>query len=91
MADRLPPNLSTPEGQSVYREELAEVARPLRVAGLIVCIVGIVMLDQAQGWHSVTERTFGLAGTVLVALGCLLIVAGVIRRTLHNRKRMKGL
>lgn len=85
-----PPNLSTPEGRAVYRQELAEVARPLRVAGLVFCIVGIVMMYRAQGWHSVTERTFGLAGILLVAIGCVLMIAGVVRRMLHDKRRMKG-
>jgi uncharacterized membrane protein len=84
------PDLSTREGQAAYRQELFQVARPLRVTGLVFCIVGIIMMFEAQGWHSVTERTFGLAGIILVAIGCLLIVAGVIRRTLHHRRRMRG-
>jgi len=85
-----PPDLSTPEGQAAYRQELFQVARPLRVIGLCFCIVGIVMMFQAQGWHSVVQRTFGLAGVILVAIGCALIVAGVVRRTLHHRRRMRG-
>jgi len=89
--DLPPPDLSTREGQAAYRQELFRVARPLRVIGLVFCIAGIVLMFEAQGWHSVVERTFGLAGIILVAIGCSLIVAGVIKRTLHHRKRMRGL
>jgi len=89
--DLPPPDLSTREGQAAYRQELFRVARPLRVIGLVFCIAGIVLMFEAQGWHSVVERTFGLAGIILVALGCSLIVAGVVKRTLHHRKRMRGL
>jgi len=89
--DRPLPDLSTAEGQAAYRQELFQVARPLRVIGLVFCIAGILLMFEAQGWHSVAERTFGLAGIILVAVGCSLIVAGVIKRTLHHRKRMRGL
>jgi len=89
--DRPLPDLSTPEAQAAYRQELFQVARPLRVIGLVFCIAGILLMFEAQGWHSVAERTFGLAGIILVAVGCSLIVAGVIKRTLHHRKRMRGL
>ena len=86
----LPPHdLSTRAGQAAYRVELFKVARPLRLAGLTLTIVGILHLFEAQGWHSVAERTFGLAGIVLIALGWSLMIVGIIKRTLYHKKKMR--
>ena len=90
LPDLSPPDLSTREGQAAYRQELFQVARPLRVIGLVFCIVGIIMMYQAQGWHTVIERTLGLGGIILVAVGCSLMIAGIIKRTLYHKKRMRG-
>jgi len=88
----LPPHdLSTREGQAAYRAELFQVARPLRLAGLTLTIIGILMLFRAQGWHSVTERTFGLAGIVLIGLGWSLMIIGIIKRMLYHKKKMREL
>jgi len=91
MADLPPPDMSTTEGQAAYRAELFKVARPLRLIGLAFTIVGILFLFEAQGWHSVTERTFALAGLVMIALGWSLMIAGIIKRMLYHRKRMREL
>ena len=89
--DLPPPDLSTREGQAAYREELFKVARPLRLIGLTFTIIGILFLFEAQGWHSVTERTFALAGFLLIALGWSLMIAGIVKRALYHKKRMRGL
>jgi len=89
--DLPPPDLSTHEGQVAYREELFRVARPLRLIGLTFTIIGILFLFEAQGWHSVTERTFALAGFVLIALGWSLMIAGIVKRMFYHKKRMRGL
>jgi len=89
--DPLHPDLSTAAGQAAYRAELFKVARPLRLAGLTLTILGILFLFEAQGWHSVTERTFGLAGLVLIALGWSLMIVGIIKRTLYHKKKMREL
>jgi hypothetical protein len=91
LMDLPPPDLSTPEGKAAYRAELFKVARPLRLTGLTLTIVGILMLFQAQGWQSAAERTFGLAGIVLIVVGWSLMIAGIVKRTLYHRKRMRGL
>ena len=83
------PDLSTREGQAAYRAELFKVARPLRLAGLTLTIVGILFLFEAQGWRSVAERTFGLAGIVLIALGWSLMIVGIVKRTFYHKKRMR--
>ena len=85
-----PPDLSTPEAQAAYRAELFKVARPLRLTGLTLTILGILLLFQAQGWHSIAERTFGLAGIVLIVAGWSLMIAGIVKRTLYHKKRMRG-
>jgi hypothetical protein len=90
MTDLPPPDLSTREGQAVYRAEVFRVARPLRLIGLTFTIAGILMLFEAQGWHSVTERTFGLAGIVLIAIGWTLLIVGIIKRMLYHKRRMRG-
>ena len=89
--DLPPPDLSTHEGQVAYREELFRVARPLRLIGLTFTIVGILFLFEAQGWHSVAERTYGLAGIVLIAAGFSLMIVGIIKRSLYHRKKMREL
>ena len=91
MADLPPPDLSTREGQAAYRAEVFKVARPLRLTGLSFTIAGILMLFAAQGWHSVAERTFGLAGIVLIAIGWSLMIMGIIKRMLYHKKRTRGL
>ncbi len=86
-----PPDLSTREGKAAYRAELFRVARPLRLTGLTLTIVGIVFLFWAQGWHTVAERSFGLAGIVLIVIGWSLMIAGIVKRMLYHRKRIRGL
>ncbi len=85
------PDLSTRADQAAYRAELFKVARPLRLAGLTLTILGILFLFEAQGWHSAAERTFGLAGMVLIALGWSLMIAGIIKRMLYHKKKMREL
>jgi len=86
-----PPDLSTPEGQAAYRAEMFGVGRRLRLIGLTLTILGILLLFEAQGWHSMTERTFGLAGMILIGLGWLLMIGGIIQRALYHRKRTRDL
>jgi len=90
-SDLPPPDLSTPAGQAAYRAELFKVARPLRLTGLTLTIVGILFLFEAQGWRSVAERTFGLAGMILIALGWSLMIVGIVKRTLYHKKKMRGI
>jgi uncharacterized membrane protein len=85
-----PPDLSTPEAQAAYRAELFRVARPLRLIGLTLTILGILLLFQAQGWQNVVQRTLGLAGIILIAAGFSLMIMGIIKRTLYHKKRMRG-
>jgi len=85
------PDLSTTAGQAAYRAELFRVARPLRLAGLTLTILGILFLFEAQGWHSIAERTYGLAGIVLIAAGFSLMIVGIIKRTLYHKKKMREL
>lgn len=87
--DPSPPDMATPEGQAAYRDELFRVARPLRLAGLTLTILGILLLFEAEGWHTVTERTFAFAGLILIALGWVLMIAGIVRRMLYHRARMR--
>ena len=91
MADLSPPDMSTSEGQAAYRAELFKVARLPRLIGLTFTIMGILMLFKAQGWHSVVERTFALAGLVMIVLGWSLMIVGIVKRMLHHRKRMREL
>lgn len=91
MADLPPPDLSTREGQAAYRAELFRVARLLRLTGLTLTIFGILLLFEAQGWHSPAERTFGLAGVSLILFGWVLMIAGIVKRALYHKKRMRGL
>lgn len=86
-----PPDLSTREGQTAYRAELFRIGRSLRLVGLTLIVIGILMLFEAQGWQNVTERTFGLAGIVVIAGGWSLMIIGIVKRMLHHRKRMRGI
>ena len=87
-----PPDLSTREGLSAYRAELAGVARPLRWGGLSCVLLGVVLLVQARsGWQTNVDRMFGLAGIFLVLCGWALMIVGIVRRKRYHRDRMRGL
>ena len=87
-----PPDLSTREGLTIYRAELAGVAKPLRWGGLTLVLLGVILLFQTQsGWHSMADRMFGFAGIVLILGGWVLMIAGIVRRTRYHKQRMKGL
>lgn len=81
------PDLGNPEGRAAYRNELRQVAQPLRLGGIALAWVGVGLA---------LLRTYGgvaMPGWVPLALlgpGIALMFAGIIVRTRYHTRRMRG-
>ncbi|MGE0595189.1 MAG: hypothetical protein AB7P07_02385 [Hyphomonadaceae bacterium] len=82
-------DFTTPEGRAAYRRELANVARPLRLAGFTLTIAGVLtgltrfFMDPWPYW---------LRGVALICcvVGVALLLIGLFQRTRYHLRRMAG-
>ena len=81
------PDLSTPEGVAAYRAEIRSVARPARLTGFVLVILGAIAVV-AGGWNAALEQVLVTGGYVLLGVGWVLLVAAIFMRTRHHRRRM---
>lgn len=81
-----PPDLSDPEQRAAYRRELLGIARPTRLLGVALVVVGAVLLVVDA---RVTPLAKGLPWTVLGA-GFALIIAAIYMRSRYHQRRMRG-
>jgi hypothetical protein len=85
------PDLSTPEGRAAHRRELRGVAWPWRSAGMTMVAGGAVAsLWLGRGSAHVTDSTASLGALALIGAGGVLLVAAIVKRSLHAKARMSG-
>lgn len=81
------PDLSSDEAVRAYRAELRAVARPQRLTGFVLVLLGAVMV-----WFSPQAgeagRVVQLAGYAALAFGWAFMLAAIFMRTRHHRRRM---
>lgn len=83
------PDLTTPEGRRAYSRELARVAMPWRFGGLGLVLLAAAMLFWVR-WIElpVLGSWMGQAGMGLMAIGWVLIIVAIAKRTAWHRARM---
>jgi len=80
------PDLSTSEGLATYRQELRDVAKPMRFAAFALVLVGAAVVVSAV-WLSVPAWAIN-GGYIALGIGWILMVAAVFMRTRYHRRRM---
>ena len=80
------PDLSTSEGLAAYRQELRDVAKPMRFAAFALVLVGAAVVVSAV-WLSVPTWAIN-GGYIALGIGWILMVAAVFMRTRYHRRRM---
>lgn len=85
-----PPDLSTQEGRDAYRRELRTVAAPLRLAGLLVVLIGagLAVATRATDWAF--PVWIDTAIFTLLGLGWAILIAVIVLRYQHHRRRTAG-
>ncbi|QNA84813.1 hypothetical protein G4G27_13015 [Sphingomonas sp. So64.6b] len=82
-----PPDLSTPAARAAYRKELRGIARPIRLMGVILAIIGAGLAVYRHLWMPTLPTILPL---VFVVLGALHMLAGIVVRTRYHQRRMLG-
>ncbi|AJP71021.1 hypothetical protein [Sphingomonas hengshuiensis] len=81
------PDLNDPAQRAAYARELAGVARRIRLAGVVLAVIGaVLMLLQRRGFDAVP---LWLAASVMGA-GAMLMVTAIAARRRYHRLRMQG-
>ena len=82
------PDLNTEDGRAAYRKELRGVALPIRWVGLALIVLGaIVALMVRFGVLGLSNGVLPVAYAAL-ALGWALVLAGIVIRNRHHRRRL---
>ena len=85
-----PPDLSTPEGRAAYQAELRAVGRGWRVVGIGLVLTAVLWMLIAKGLGRALDDPMFQGSLLLLAAGWALVIAGVVRRSLHHRRRLRG-
>ncbi len=75
------PDFDDPDQRRAYRRELKAVARPWRWLGIALLLGGV-------GVVPVRGRGFDPLSLALVAAGWAVIIAVIVARSRHHRRRM---
>lgn len=82
------PDLNTEEGRAEYRRELRRVALPFRMAGLgLILLAAVFVVVASRGMFGLTEDSL-VIGYGILAVGWMLVVYAVLRRTRHHKRRL---
>ena len=83
------PDLSDPAARAAYRGELRRVAIPWRMLGFALVFGGAIgMIVSGRGPHSIADTVEGEASLAAVALGWVLLIGAIVKRTRYHRARM---
>ncbi|GAA0637559.1 hypothetical protein [Brevundimonas lenta] len=83
------PDLSTEEGRAAYRKELKGVAKPYRLGGFVLILLGAGYVMGARlGWWPV-EQTALVVAYGMVALGWALFLTAIFLRTRYHKRRLQ--
>lgn len=83
------PDLSDPAARAAYRSELRRVAIPWRIFGFALVIGGAIgMVLYGRGPQAITDTIEGDASLAAVALGWVLLIVAMIKRTRFHKARM---
>ena len=82
------PDLSTEDGRAVYRKELRDVGRPLRLGGLaMIILAAIVVVVTSRGMLGLSPDLV-VVGYAMLATGWGMYLAAVFLRTRHHKRRL---
>ncbi len=82
------PDLETEQGRVAYRAELRGVARPYRLGGFILILLGAgYVMGTRLGWFP-ADNTAVVIAYGAVAFGWALFIAATFLRTRHHKRRL---
>ena len=85
------PDLSDPAARAAYRSELRRVAIPWRIFGFALVIGGAIgMVLYGRGPQAIADTIEGDVSLAAVALGWVLLIVAMIKRTRYHKARMAG-
>ena len=82
------PDLDTDDGRAAYRKELRRVAMPVRWGGLGLIVLGAVLALMARTGTLGLDNTVMPAAYAALAFGWVLVLAAIVIRTRHHRRRL---
>lgn len=81
--NRPPPNLQDPAERAAYRRELRGLAPWVRYTGMALALAGAAVAVLKPEWP-------GVIALAIIAVGFALMVAGIVIRTRHHARRLRG-
>ena len=88
---RTRPELNDPAARAAYRRELRRVAIPWRAFGFALVVggtTGMVLYGRAP--QAITDTIEGDVSLAAVALGWILLIVAIVKRTRYHKTRMAG-
>ena len=82
------PDLSTDEGRAAYRAELKAVARPYRLGGLVLILLGVAWVMATRYEVVPQQQILMVIAYGLVAAGWALFLASTFLRNRHHKRRL---
>lgn len=82
------PDLETEDGRAAYRAELRGMARPYRLGGFVLILLGAgYVMATRMGWAPV-QQTAMVVAYGAVAVGWALFITAIFLRTRHHKRRL---
>jgi len=82
------PDLSTEEGRAAYRAELKAVARPYRLGGMVLILLGVAWVMATRYEVVPQQQIMMVIAYGLVAAGWALFLASTFLRNRHHKRRL---
>jgi hypothetical protein len=82
------PDLDTDEGRAAYRQELKAVARPYRLGGFALIMLGVAYVLATRYDVVPTHQALLMVAYGLVAAGWALFLASTYLRNRHHKRRL---
>ena len=82
------PDLSTDEGRAAYRAELKAVARPYRLGGLVLILLGVAWVMATRYEVVPQQQILMVIAYGFVAAGWALFLASTFLRNRHHKRRL---
>jgi len=82
------PDISTEEGRAAYRAELKAVARPYRLGGFVLILLGVGYVLATRYDFVPTQQTLLMIAYGMVAAGWALFLVSIYLRNRHHKNRL---
>jgi len=87
-ATEIPPDLSSPEGRRVYRQELRSLAKGWRRFGFCLVSVGAILFVLTRYRLDFATPGWRITAWSLISLGWLIFISVIVYRTRYHKRRV---